>query len=129
MASVYGLYKRIMKHDLKAIDKIESLEQAKDILKMVIETDINIYDGQGIMHQMFTKKRQVIALQECSFCMIVESNGKMECTKNRYGSKTIESCEGYNFEEVKLSDISVFESVFDIQKKYYGKNICLLLDQ
>ena len=53
----------------------------------------------------------------------------MECTKNRYGSKTIESCEGYNFEEVKLSDISVFESVFDIQKKYYGKNICLLLDQ
>lgn len=124
MASVYGLYKRIIKHDLKAIDKIESLEQAKDI-----ETYINIYDGQGIMNQMFIKKRQVIALRECSFCMIEESNGKMECTKNRYGSRTIESCEGYNFEEVKLSDISVSELVFDIQKKYYGKNICLLLDQ
>lgn len=32
----YGLYKRIMKRDPKAIDDIESLEEAKDIIKMII---------------------------------------------------------------------------------------------
>lgn len=31
----YGLYKRIMKHDLKAIDEIETLEDAKEIIKMI----------------------------------------------------------------------------------------------
>lgn len=31
----YGLYKRIMKHDPNAIDEIETLEEAKEILKMV----------------------------------------------------------------------------------------------
>lgn len=32
----YGLYKRIMKRDPKAIDEIETLEEAKEILKMVM---------------------------------------------------------------------------------------------
>lgn len=31
----YNLYKRIMKHDIKAIDEIESLEEAKEILQMM----------------------------------------------------------------------------------------------
>lgn len=33
--NIYGLYKRIMKHDPKAIDEIESLEEAKEIIKMI----------------------------------------------------------------------------------------------
>lgn len=33
--NIYGLYKRIMKHDSKAIDEIESLQQAKEIIKMI----------------------------------------------------------------------------------------------
>ena len=31
----YGLYKRIMKHDPKAIDEIKTLEEAKEIIKMM----------------------------------------------------------------------------------------------
>lgn len=31
----YNLYKRFMKHDIKAIDEIESLEEAKEILQMM----------------------------------------------------------------------------------------------
>ena len=38
----YGLYKRIMKHDPKAIDEIESLDEAKEIIKMMA----------GQIHQM-----------------------------------------------------------------------------
>jgi hypothetical protein len=129
ISNVYELYKRIMKHDIKAVDQIQSLEDAKYIIKMMLKTNVDIYNGQGIMSQMFMKKRQIIALRECSFCMIEEFDGKMECTKNRYGNRTMEDCEGYNFEEVKLSDISVSESTFELQKKYYGKNILLLLNK
>ena len=32
-----GLYKRIMKHDIKAIDDIQSLEEAKEIIKMIAD--------------------------------------------------------------------------------------------
>lgn len=31
----YNLYKRIIKHDPKAIDEIESMEEAKEIIKMM----------------------------------------------------------------------------------------------
>lgn len=31
----YMLYKRIMKHDFRAIDEIESLEEAKELIKMI----------------------------------------------------------------------------------------------
>ena len=31
----YGLYKRIMKRDPKAIDEIETLDEAKEMLKMM----------------------------------------------------------------------------------------------
>lgn len=44
----YGLYKRIMKKDPKAIDEIESLEEAKEIIKMITG---NIYLN-GQMYQM-----------------------------------------------------------------------------
>lgn len=33
--NIYCLYKRIMKHDPKAIEEIESLEEAKEIIKMI----------------------------------------------------------------------------------------------
>ena len=32
----YGLYKRIMKRDPKAIDEIENLDEAKEIIKMIM---------------------------------------------------------------------------------------------
>lgn len=82
--------------------------------------DNGIYNG---------KRMQIMYLCDCAFCVVEEFNGKVECTKNRYGNRTIKACKDYNFEEVKLSDISVSESVFDIQKKYYGKNIWILLDR
>ena len=91
--------------------------------------DNKIYEGQGIIHPMFLKKKQIMYLRDCAFCVVEESDGKAECTKNRYDDRTIKACKDYNFEEVKLSDISVSESIFDIQKKYYGKNIWLLLNE
>ena len=36
MNNIYGLYKRIMKHDPKAVDDIQTLDEAKEIIKMII---------------------------------------------------------------------------------------------
>ena len=33
MNNIYGLYKRIMKHDQKAVDDIQTLDEAKEIIK------------------------------------------------------------------------------------------------
>lgn len=41
MTDVYELYKRIMKYDLKAIDEIETLDQAKEIIKMIMSGEMN----------------------------------------------------------------------------------------
>ena len=46
---IFKLYKRIMKHDPKAIDEIENLEEAKEIIKMMIG---NVYLHEEI-YQMF----------------------------------------------------------------------------
>lgn len=89
--------------------------------------DAGIYDGQGIVHPMFTKRIQIMALRESAYCVVEESNKESKCTKNRFGDRTLKACEEYEFEEIKLSDLD--GTVTDIHKRYYGKNIWLLLDE
>ena len=89
--------------------------------------DAGIYDGQGIVHPMFTKRIQVMALRESAFCVVEKSDKETECTKNRFGDRTLKACEEYDFEEIKLSDLN--GTVADIHKKYYGRNIWLLLEE
>ena len=49
---IYGLYKRIMKHNPKAIDEIETLEEAKEIIKMIVFNPIFFggFHGSGKSH-------------------------------------------------------------------------------
>lgn len=89
--------------------------------------DAGIYDGQGIVHPMFTKRIQIMALRESAFCVVEKSDKETECTKNRFGDKTLKACEKYDFEEIKLSDLN--GTVADIHKEYYGRNIWLLLEE
>lgn len=35
---IYELYKRLMKYDIKAFDEIETLEEAKEIIKMMVSS-------------------------------------------------------------------------------------------
>ena len=89
--------------------------------------DAGVYDGQGIVHPMFTKRIQIMALRESAFCVVEKSDKETECTKNRFGNRTLKVCEQYDFEEIKLSDLN--GTVADIHKKYYGRNIWLLLEE
>ena len=54
----YGLYKRIMKHDPKAIDEIKSLDEAKEIIKMMagnVFLNGQIYQMEQNMKDMLEK--------------------------------------------------------------------------
>ena len=58
----YGLYKRIMKRDQKAIDEIKSLEEAKEIIKMIAG---NVYLHSEVYNlQQITNK----CPQDCLSC-------------------------------------------------------------
>lgn len=63
-------------------------------------------------------------LREVTFCMIEESSNGIECTKNRFGNRTMESCKNIDFEKIELSKIS--NDVSKIRKQYYGKNLWVM---
>ena len=56
----YGLYKRIMKRDPKAIDDIESLEEAKDIIKMFVGSTQGIKVDNGLYPMDFDKAVEIV---------------------------------------------------------------------
>ena len=73
------------------------------------------------------KQIQIMWLRETANCVVEEYNdGILECTKNRYGNRTMEHCKGYDYIIIKLSNLE--ELFSDIRQKYYGKNVWLLLD-
>ena len=57
----YGLYKQIMKRDSKAIDEIETLEEAKEIIKMLVGSTHGIKTDNGLYPMDFDKAVEVVA--------------------------------------------------------------------
>ena len=64
-------------------------------------------------------------LREVTFCMVEESSNGIECTKNRFGNRTMECCKNIEFEKIKLSKID--SNVPDMRKEYYGRNLWIVL--
>ena len=54
MNNIYGLYKRIMKHDQKAVDDIQTLDEAKEIIKMITG---NVYLN-GEIYEILKEEKQ-----------------------------------------------------------------------
>ena len=61
MKNIYGFYKRIVKRDTKAIDEIESLEQAKEIIKMLVGSTQGIKVDNGLYPMDFNETVEVVA--------------------------------------------------------------------
>lgn len=57
----YGLYKRIMKRDSKAINEIETLEEAKEIIRMLVGSTQGIKVDNGLYPMDFDKAVEVVA--------------------------------------------------------------------
>ena len=53
MNNIYGLYKRIMKHDPKVVDDIQTLDEAKEIIKMITG---NVYLN-GEIYEILKEKK------------------------------------------------------------------------
>lgn len=77
---------------------------------------------------METVKRTIVMhLREVVFCMVEESNVDIDCTKNRFDNRTMDSVKNVKFEKVKLSQIA--DDIQKVRNEFYGKNLWLLLDQ
>lgn len=78
----YGLYKRIMKRDPKAIDEIETLEEAKELIKMItgnVYLNNEMYSLQEEYYRTRTLPGEYI--KDCLSC----SNSFSEGNKKDYG--------------------------------------------
>lgn len=64
-------------------------------------------------------------LREVTFVMVEESLSGIECTKNRFGSRTMDGCKNVTFEKVELSKID--NDVPHIRKEYYSRNLWVML--
>ncbi len=57
MNDIYSLYKRIMKCDSKAIDDIQTLDEAKEIIKMLASRVV--YFNNEMYEELYEKLQEV----------------------------------------------------------------------
>nr|DAH11401.1 MAG TPA: hypothetical protein [Bacteriophage sp.] len=56
MNNIYSLYKRIMKHDPKAIDDIQTLDEAKEIIRML--SSKMVYFNNEMYEELYEKLQE-----------------------------------------------------------------------
>lgn len=69
--------------------------------------------------------KKIKHLREVTFVMVEESSNRIECTKNRFGSRTMNDCKNVTFEKIELSKID--NDISHIRKEYYGRNLWVML--
>ena len=71
---------------------------------------------------MIEAKRMIIKhLREVTFCMVEEPNEETDCTKNRFGNRTMDELNNIKFDKVRLSQIS--DDIPKVREQFYGKNL------
>lgn len=73
----------------------------------------------------YEKTLKIKLLREVTFCMVEESSDGIECTKNRFGNRTMECCKNIEFEKIELSKIE--SNIYNMRKEYYGRNLWVVL--
>lgn len=73
----------------------------------------------------YEKTLKIKLLREVTFCMVEESSDGIECTKNRFGNRTMECCKNIEFEKIELSKIE--SNIPNMRKEYYGRNLWVVL--
>lgn len=64
-------------------------------------------------------------LREVTSVMVEESSNGIECTKNRFGNRTMDGCKNVTFEKIELSKIN--NDIPHIRREYYEKNLWVML--
>ena len=73
----------------------------------------------------YEETQKIKYLREMTFVMVEESSSGIECTKNRFGNRTMECCKNLEFEKIELAKID--SNVPDMRKEYYGRNLWIML--
>ena len=71
------------------------------------------------------KHKKIKHLREVAFVMVEESSNEIECTKNRFGSRTMNGCKNVIFEKIEL--LKIDNDIPHIIKEYYGRNLWVML--
>lgn len=73
----------------------------------------------------YEETKKIKHLREVTSVMVEKSSNGIECTKNRFGNRTMDGCKNVIFEKIELSKID--NDIPHIRKKYYGKNLWVVL--
>lgn len=74
---------------------------------------------------IYEEIQKIKHLREVTSVMVEESLNGIECTKNRFGNRTMGGCKNVNFEKIKLSKID--NDIPHIRREYYGRNLWVIL--
>lgn len=68
----------------------------------------------------YEETQKIKHLREVTSVMVEESSNGIECTKNRFGNRTMDGCKNVTFEKID-NDIP------HIRREYYEKNLWVML--
>lgn len=73
----------------------------------------------------YEEMQKIKHLREVTSVMVEESSSGIECTKNRFGNRTMDGCKNVIFEKIELSKID--NDISYIRRKYDGRNLWVML--
>ena len=73
----------------------------------------------------YEETQKIKHLRKVTSVMVEESSNGIECTKNRFGNRTMDGCKNVTFEKIELSKID--NDIHHIRKEYYGRNLWVVL--
>lgn len=73
----------------------------------------------------YEEMQKIKHLREVTSVMVEESSSGIECSKNRFGNRTMNGCENVTFEKIELSKID--NDIFYIRREYHGRNLWVML--
>lgn len=73
----------------------------------------------------YEETQKIKHLREVTSVIVEESSSGIECTKNRFGNRTMDSCKNITFEKVELSKID--NDISYIRREYHGRNLWVML--
>ena len=80
---------------------------------------------KDVIYMTYEETQKIKHLREVTSVMVEESSSGIECTKNRFGNRTMDSCKNITFEKIELSKID--NDISHIRKEYYGRNLWVML--
>lgn len=73
----------------------------------------------------YEEMQKIKHLREVTAVMVEKSSSGIECTKNRFGNRTMSGCKNVTFEKIEL--LKIDNDVPHIRRKYYGRNLWVML--